>query len=313
MSDASHSPIPESDTLARLQRAAEREPDFVKPTRIGMHVTFRAAGEQLKQWRKAVPVLDTPTKELTDVDMEATFPSIIAGPTKPRLNRWKAHQVRQTLTRSRSKRKAAARSASPMGLFQLLPGELRNYIYRLAFVPPSAEQPVLISGSDLVCGVGACVHKRVSIAAPGLASTCRQIRRELMPIFCAENAFRLDAVVVRNRCGGNWVRSLGAYARLIGRVELEVAVLTRSLVDEGVVSRVCEVVVGCPAGRADGRFAVAFGAGVPGEKAKTCGLERVVEGLKGGGGGLRRSWRGLWRRMSWLSWCFGVRSEGGVG
>jgi hypothetical protein len=44
-----------------------------------------------------------------------------------------------------------------------------------------------------------------------------------MPIFCRDNrGFFFDAAAVRNRCAANWLRALGPYGRLLGKVVLQV-------------------------------------------------------------------------------------------
>ncbi|KAK3112070.1 hypothetical protein LTR53_012048 [Teratosphaeriaceae sp. CCFEE 6253] len=199
------------------------------------------------------------------------------APAKPRLNRWKAHQLRQTKTK-RAKKESNA--VSDMGLFGLLPGELRNFIYRLAFVPPTAEQPVVIAGSDLICGRGACVHKLAAVAAPAIASSCSQLRNEIMPIFAAENEFRLDAVMVRNRCAAFWAKSLNTYARLVKKVTLEVLIQTRiRTAIGGTDNQVGEITITCPVGSADGRFAVACTANISKANLDTSQLLPLVERL----------------------------------
>lgn len=272
---------PES-TLAKLQREAENSND------IPLHPTYGSrSGDKLRAWREAAVEHEwTPRKELTDVNMDDIFPSIDgpSGPSKPKLNRWQAHQVRQIKSkRKRAKSAKAANADSSMGLFDLLPGELRNYIYRLAFVPD--KQPVVVAGSDLVCGRGACVHKRASMAAPAIASTCQQIRNELMPIFCAENAFRFDAVMVRNRCAWSWVKTINTYARLIKKVVLEILVLNRNWLAGGTDSQLCEISIECPAGRSDGKFEMSFDAKLPQEKVDECGLKALVQRLNDGESG----------------------------
>ncbi|KAK3113305.1 hypothetical protein LTR53_009555, partial [Teratosphaeriaceae sp. CCFEE 6253] len=266
---------PESpNELQQLQREAE-EDSASDDAEDAMR--RRDSGAKLRAWRKHATT-STPEKDLSWSDMHALFPpaapndDVFGGdamqgvllsdgaPAKPRLNRWKAHQLRQT----KSKRaKKESNAVSDMGLLGLLPGELRNFIYRLAFVPPTAEQPVVIAGSDLICGRGACVHKLAAVAAPAIASTCSQLRNEIMPIFTAENEFRFDAVMVRNRCAAFWAKSLNTYARLVNRVTLEVLVQTRiRTAIGGTDNQVGEITITCPVGSADGRFAVACTANI---------------------------------------------------
>jgi hypothetical protein len=121
-----------------------------------------------------------------------------------------------------------ATELATMGLFALLPGELRNRIYRLVLLMTS-PLPYPISMPYKTCALGPCVHARLPTAVPGLLSSCRQIRSEAMPIFLAENTgFKFEARVVECRCPANWIRALGRYTRLIKTVVLEVNVF-RSL------------------------------------------------------------------------------------
>jgi hypothetical protein len=272
------------ETLLELTREAEANIDseveelLASPSRS-------ASGLKLRQWRRGhVKLWDLNT---TNAQLDKIFPDINQGTDTdtPLLNRWKVHQLQQT--KAKKKRHPTPSSspgrnyaASDMGLFGGLPGELRNYIYRLAFVAADGE-PMLIEGSDLVCGTGACVHRRATIAAPGLASTCRQIWQEMMPIYCAENAtFKFNAAMTRNRCVEKWVKSMNTYARFIRKVVMEVQVLNRTR--QGVTSTLQEVIVETPAGREDGRFEVSLSAMIPPEKVKLSGLKEFVEKLNDG-------------------------------
>ncbi|KAK4548145.1 hypothetical protein LTR36_010014 [Oleoguttula mirabilis] len=288
MSPSPEASSPASDALSRLQREAEYDDEniYLPTHRTSNHPSFGKAGSQLRKWRNSSKDVSTPRKELTYADMHIVFPSVHApfGPIKPKQNRWEAHQLRQH--KSKRKEAKAGNAVSDMGLFSRLPGELRNYIYRLAFVPAPEYQPVLISGSDLICGTGACVHKHAPIAAPAIASTCQQIRNELMPIYCTENAFKFDAVMVRNRCVGNWAKSMNTYARMVRKVTLEILVLNRNYAAGGTDSLLGDIVVECPADRVDGRFELSFDDKLPKEKVEVCGLQGLVDGLNDGEAGL---------------------------
>lgn len=270
-----------SDALFRLQHEAEEDNEhaYLPIQPVSRNLAFVKAGSQLRKWRSN----SAPVKELTDTNVHDIFPSLrpILRPTKPKQNRWKAHQLRQAKTEPKEAKTGNA--VSNMGLFDKLPGELRNYIYRLAFVPE--EQPVLISGSDLICGTGACVHRLASVAAPAIASTCQQIRNELMPIFCAENSFRFDAVMVRNRCVGNWARSLNTYARMVRKVTLEILVLNRDYATGGTDSLLCDLVVQCPAGSPDKDFELTFDDKLLCDKNAVSALEDLVDRLNDGEAG----------------------------
>ncbi|KAK3697952.1 hypothetical protein LTR37_017176 [Vermiconidia calcicola] len=112
---------------------------------------------------------------------------------------------------------------SNMGFFASLPGELRNRIYRLALVKPHGPFNIVMQPGT--CSLGPCTHMKLPTAVPGVLSSCRQIRYEAMPIFCAENTFKFDAKTVKERCTANWLRALGPYARLIASsVSIEIIV-----------------------------------------------------------------------------------------
>lgn len=110
---------------------------------------------------------------------------------------------------------------SNMGLFALLPGELRNRIYRFALFEGD-NALFLISMQKETCNLGACIHMRMPTAVPGILSVCRQTRAESMPIFIAENSFKFDAEIVKARCVANWLRVIGPYGALLSKVVLDV-------------------------------------------------------------------------------------------
>ncbi|KAK0305580.1 hypothetical protein LTR01_006727 [Friedmanniomyces endolithicus] len=280
--------------LDRLEREAEEDSENDLQDLVTYHHDSSA---KLKAWRKAEATdLSTPRSQMAWEDMDIMFPSIPrdgnntndtvmrdahalpAAPTKPKPNRWTTHQFRQTEAKPVKKE---SYGVSDMGLFSLLAGELRNLIYRLAFVPSPENQPVLIAGSDLICGRGACVHHLAPVAAPGMASTCHQIRNEVLPIYVAENEFRFDAAMVRNRCVAAWVRCLDCYAGMVRKVTLEVLVLRRDVLGVGTESEMGEVGVECPVARGDGRFEVVFSGGIPRHKVESSKVLELVERVNG--------------------------------
>lgn len=282
-----------SDTLSKLQREAEAANDQKHLAPLDARSTYSFSSKssmQLAKWRKR-SLGDTPRRKLTDADMSLMFTPVssASASTKPKRNRWEAHQLRQTRAarrKNQGNRKAKdAPAGSDMGLFALLPGEMRNIIYRYAFTPPPAQQPVLIHSSDLICGRGPCVHQRAPTALPGMASSCRQIRDEVMPIYVAENTFRFDAAMVRNRCAGNWVKSLNHYGRFLKKVTLEIQVLTRGMVP-GLETKneMSDIILECPAGRGDGRFEAKYGAAIPMDKVMSSGFMEKIQGLNDGVG-----------------------------
>ncbi|KAH9826186.1 hypothetical protein Tdes44962_MAKER03704 [Teratosphaeria destructans] len=279
--------------LRNLLREALNDTELERGVRRAIdprHPTLSRTGILLAEWRRAgtgrpatkLQPMHTPMKDMTDAELNQAFPSIGKPPSKPLLSKWEEHQVRRARDRGQSTptKQGQHRASSEMGLFGTLPGELRNYVYRLAFVPPADGQPVLIEGSDLICGRSKCIHRSSPIAAPGIASSCRQIRQELMPIYTAENSFKFDAVMVRNRCPASWIRAISTYAAFIPKVTLEVQILTRT--PTGTTSIMSDIVLECPAGRGDGRFELTFGAEIPEEKVEISGLEDYVESINDG-------------------------------
>lgn len=115
-------------------------------------------------------------------------------------------------------------SQSEIGFFALLPGELRNKVYRLALI--EEDGVFTIRGHANQCSLGPCTHTKLSLTVPGLLNTCKQIRYESMPIFLSEHVIKFDARTVRCRCTGNFIRSLGPLARFIESVALEIMVWT---------------------------------------------------------------------------------------
>ncbi|KAI6843220.1 hypothetical protein KC340_g1433 [Hortaea werneckii] len=307
-----------SQTLRSLQHEAENASDYeeLSPLKIGLHgpISNSKASRQLAKWRKTSHQT-TPSQYLED----SAFPAITlngaeVAPSKPKFNRWEAHQLRQVEARKgeegglipaplrasdgkKEKKKEEQFTPSNMGLLARLPGEMRNVIYRYALVEPcdpitGHPQPVRLSGSDLICGRGPCVHGHPRGAAPGIASTCRKIRKEVLGIWVGENEFVFDAVMVRNRCAGNWVKALGSYACLLKRVRLEVQVLVRpassGLQGQCTKQERVEIGVELPAGREDGRFEMWVEGKVPSKgKSEEKGLREKVEGLNEGGDGVQ--------------------------
>jgi hypothetical protein len=96
-------------------------------------------------------------------------------------------------------------------LFRLLdlPAELRNRIYHFAVVN---EKPI-----DIIH------HKRwrraEALQQPALASTCKQLRKEVLPIFYGGNSFVLDTVgdIVQDFKGvvRAWMKACGPYLSYI--------------------------------------------------------------------------------------------------
>lgn len=105
--------------------------------------------------------------------------------------------------------------SSDIGAFSKLPGEIRNHIYRLAIIEPESK-PVMIEMQPKTCSMGTCLHNKASYNLPGIASTCRQLRNEVAPIFLTENtAFTFDDGVVQQCCVNNFLRTLGWYVNMI--------------------------------------------------------------------------------------------------
>lgn len=102
---------------------------------------------------------------------------------------------------------------SDIGTLIKLPGEIRNRIYRMALLTPD---PILVEKPYARCGLGRCVHAKLSDNAPGIAQTCKQLRWEALPIYLAENsAVQFDAGATHDSCSIQYLRTLGDYADLI--------------------------------------------------------------------------------------------------
>ncbi|KAI7279714.1 hypothetical protein KC345_g5190 [Hortaea werneckii] len=315
-SSASSTSSNTSAKLRSLQDEAENASDYeeVSPLKIGLHGTISSskASQQLAKWRKTSHQA-TPRRYLEDSGFAA---AVVNGADvasrKSHFNRWEAHQLRQVQARNEERgiipaplRRNDGKEPKPqqfntgnMGLFARLPGEMRNIIYRYALVEPSnpvtgQPQPVRLSGSDLICGRGPCVHSTLRGAAPGIASTCRQMRKEVMGIWVRENEFQFDAVMVRNRCAGNWVKTLGGeYAGLLKKVRGEIQVLVRPPPSgtEGQCTKqeMVEIGIELPAGREDGRFEWWVEGTVPSKgQAEEKGLREKVDGFNEGGEGVQ--------------------------
>lgn len=275
----------EESALAKLNRDLEQDSqndikdiDLRKLT----NPSYSRLAMEMRKWRQARPLcISTPVKRGV-AEMQGPdhiFPQTRDEPRKPKLNRWKEYQLRQAGEDQGFEKKEKICAVSDMGLFGSLPGELRNHIYRIAFVLPAEEQPVMITGSELVCGTGACMHSKASIAAPAMASTCRQIRQEIMPIFCAENYFKFDTVMVRNRCVGYWIAAMNTFSHLIPKFVLEIMVIDRDWNTGGTKTSVEQVFVQCPAGRNDGRFEVSFSSQMPKCAVRESKIKKLVEKL----------------------------------
>ncbi|RMY15145.1 hypothetical protein D0868_01054 [Hortaea werneckii] len=304
-----------SQKLRSLQHEAENASDYEEPSplKIGLHgpISNSKASQQLAKWCKTYHRKTTPGGYLGDSDFPVvTMNGAEVAPGKSKLNRWEAHQLRQVQARnegggglipaplrSSDGKKGKEFTPSNLGLLARLPGEMRNIIYRYALVEPldpitGQPQPVRLSGSDLICGRGPCVHDNLSGAAPGIVSTCRQIRKEVLGIWVGENEVLFDAVMVRNRCAGNWVKALGHYACLLKRVRLEIQVLVRpaSSGAQGQCTKQESVEIGVelPAGREDGRLDMSVEGRVPLKgKNEERGLREKVECLNEGGEGVQ--------------------------
>ncbi|KAK4499141.1 hypothetical protein PRZ48_009653 [Zasmidium cellare] len=106
---------------------------------------------------------------------------------------------------------------SDIGALGVLPAEIRNQIYRLAVVEPDSN-PVKIELQPKTCSGGPCLHNKASYNLPGIASTCKQLRWEVAPIFLVENtAFTFDDGVVQQCCVSNIIRTLGPFVDLMAQ------------------------------------------------------------------------------------------------
>jgi hypothetical protein len=140
--------------------------------------------------------------------------------------------------------------ATNLGDFAKLPGELRNRVYNFTLVDPRGVFDVCsVPGT---CSEGRCIHTRMPLAFPGLLSTCRQIRKEGLPIFCQENRFNFDAEMVRYRCVAAWLRTLGEhFVGQIPGITLKIAVWNNYI-------SMHDVTIECPPSRKDGKFSLSI-------------------------------------------------------
>ena len=107
---------------------------------------------------------------------------------------------------------AAGTGQRQLSMLESLPVELCNRIYRYAVVE---EKPVI--AATLIDSWG---KKTWRSKQPELAATCKQLRREILPIFYAENTFvfekfRDDPCLKRFR---GWLRSTGDHISDIQRM-----------------------------------------------------------------------------------------------
>ena len=286
-----------TDSESEVERT-ERYPNFGSP-RSGsrrFNQQIRATGARLPSKRRAGKKLlldegedgevllsetvgfegfDEPKEDPTKVAMGGVVldPPLLDGTHGS--SRYEQYQLRRQINKTTSPSGSRDLNLSTMGLFALLPGELRNRIYRLILV--DLEGPHMIVMQPGTCSLGRCTHTKLRTAAPGLLSTCRQIRHEAAPIFCSENrAFKFDAQTVRDRCTANWLRTLGAYGGSIPRIVLEVMVwesVTPNSLEK--VGRAYEIRVGCPASRPERRFVLEFDAQIMAKDEVGC--KRLLE------------------------------------
>lgn len=190
---------------------------------------FPKPGRDLRKLR-AAPLWKTGTLDEKVAQMEQWFPDLpdvfIEGAAPKRK---KKRSMKKSISRPSAPPKDPLRRGicptSDIGTFAKLPGELRNRIYRMAVIEPDTEntydlgytrQPVKFVMEPGTCSTGMCLHSKVSYNVPGIANTCRQMRWEVMPIFCHENvAFQFDDMMVHQSCVGNFLRSIGDYADLV--------------------------------------------------------------------------------------------------
>lgn len=190
-----YGPVPTPDELRGISRELRSlRRSKVWKRRCGRDEQVAA----MEEWFPDIPGRDTMTPDAEDRDVEMPDPSI-NSPDAP----------------TKTFDDAPGCPTSNIGIFSKLPGEIRNRIYRLAVTEPESK-PVSVEMKPGTCTHGACLHSKVSINMPGIASTCRQLRWEVAPIFLAENTgFAFDDEVVRQCCVNNYLRTLGSYVDLI--------------------------------------------------------------------------------------------------
>lgn len=185
---------------------------------------------------------------------------------------------------------------SNMGLLNRLPGELRNQIYRDLLVSPDIT---LIECREAACSRGACEHAKISNLIP-LACTCQQIRYEAVPIFCAENKFKFNEPMVRNRCVANWVESMGSVAKLIPKIVLQIELRHRSPPHPVSYIETLDLEMTWPSGRVE----ILYPEAIPEKNKEFSGLDELVDKLNAKRGALQERLIAITRsdELSDLAW-----------
>lgn len=197
----------------------QHHPRHSKSETIPLPKDLRGQSRELKKLRSTGVWINGTLDEQVQ-QMDFWFPSIDTDASPAH----KKAKVQPTTTtfRSRGKSKKSTEEivyqdtpcpTSDIGILSKLPGELRNRIYRMATL---SSDPIRVEQPYRTCGIGRCLHAKVSYNVPGIAQTCKQLRWEALPIYLAENpAVQFDAGTTYDSCTLRFMESLGHYADLI--------------------------------------------------------------------------------------------------
>ena len=129
---------------------------------------------------------------------------------------------------------AATRDGNAPTLLDL-PGEIRNHIYRYVVVEDGIIEPYMSKRHD----TDGKVHYIFKPGRPALASICKSIRTELLPLYYAENHFIINQWDTYIRCGysstdaiccdiNHWRRFTAAYIKHVRNISIVVQMFTGS-------------------------------------------------------------------------------------
>ncbi|KAF2171679.1 hypothetical protein M409DRAFT_50343 [Zasmidium cellare ATCC 36951] len=183
---------------------------------------FKEPSRELKNLRSSRAWQRGGTREQQVAEMDRWFPNVSAGGTTTPCPAPEEEDVvmselsiNSPAAPTKADRDMSDCPMSDIGTLSKLPAEVRNQIYRLAVVEPESN-PVKIEMQPKTCSLGTCLHNKASYNLPGIASTCKQLRWEVAPIFLVENtAFTFDDSVVQQCCVNNYIRTLGPFVDII--------------------------------------------------------------------------------------------------
>ncbi len=125
---------------------------------------------------------------------------------------------------------AAAAQGVPMGALGRLPPEIRNGIYKLVLDDPVFSGHLLrIIHEHKTRGCGSDTQIRCLFTPPPLLTTCRQIRKEMLPLFVSSNTLMIRYKTVRDRWQSYaWMRAIGRLGLSVRRAAFEIQFKTEN-------------------------------------------------------------------------------------